>query len=225
MRKFTSLSLLLLAISFIVVNCTKEGPEGPAGATGPQGPAGATGATGATGTTGATGPQGPVGPAGPQGPAGTANVIYSAWTSFPLANWTDSTLFTIGLCKKVYMNAPSLTTSIMNSGVILVYIHYIGAPPIGPNLLPFFANSSNIMFGYVPTPNRMVLYNTNITGTGGVTVDPQIEFRYVLIPGVVSGGRGANSEIIAEINGHTYTETELKTMSYAEICSLLHLPQ
>lgn len=85
MRKVRFLSLLLLAIAFIMVNCTKEGPEGPQGPAGPQGATGATGPNGATGpagpagptgpqgATGATGPQGPAGPqgaTGPQGPAG-----------------------------------------------------------------------------------------------------------------------------------------------------------
>ena len=97
MRKLTSLSLLLLAISFIVVNCTKEGPQGPAGATGAQGPGGATGATGSLVV--------PVLLArkallvqGPQGPAGTANVIYSNW--FTIANWIDTTHRIARNCKK-----------------------------------------------------------------------------------------------------------------------------
>jgi ABC-type amino acid transport substrate-binding protein len=88
MRKFKSLSLLLLASAFILVNCTKEGPEGPAGATGAQGPAGATGGAGAAGATGATGPAGATGVAGP---AGSANVIYSAWVTSPYAS-RDTTI-------------------------------------------------------------------------------------------------------------------------------------
>ncbi len=112
MRKFKSLSLLLLASAFILVNCTKEGPEGPAGATGAQGPAGATGAAGAAGAAGATGPAGATGVAGP---AGTANVIYSAWVTSPVC---INELTTIdGTCHRVrHLDAPSLTSYHFKSG-------------------------------------------------------------------------------------------------------------
>jgi hypothetical protein len=216
---------LLLATAFIFVNCTKEGPEGPAGATGAQGPTGANGPAGAAGPQGLTGPAGPAGPAGPQGVAGTANVIYSSWTSFPAANWTDSTMFTIGLVKKVYMPAPSLSAAIINNGVSLVYIRFTGSPTFGPYILPWIANQSNLMFGFAPTLNRIVLYNTNLTGTAGLIVDPLVEFRYVLIPGGVAGGRGANTEKMAEIKGQLYTESQLIAMSYSQICSLLNIAQ
>src|SRR5690242_16273859 len=89
MRKFRLLTILLLAVAFIAVNCTKEGPEGPAGATGPQGPAGVQGPAGPAGP---AGPNGPAGPTGPQGPAGTANVIYSPWTDFVGATWSAATV-------------------------------------------------------------------------------------------------------------------------------------
>ena len=124
MRKFRLLSLLFLAISFIAVSCTKEGPEGPAGATGAQGPAGIGGTTGATGPAGATGPQGPVGPTGPQGPAGTANVIYSSWFTFATADWVDSAIVNVGSAKRAIRTAPGITSTVMNQGVILSYFAF-----------------------------------------------------------------------------------------------------
>ena len=104
MRKFRHLSSFLLAITFIVVNCTKEGPQGPAGAIG------------------ATGGTGPTGPVGPQGPAGTANVTYSAWYS---GTWKTLAIpgpdngFSIDTFIRA---APSVTQTIMDNGVVLGYM-------------------------------------------------------------------------------------------------------
>src|SRR6476620_8000639 len=116
MRKFRLLSLLLLALTFILVNCTKEGPEGPVGATGPQGPAGSNGTPGATGPTGPAGPTGPVGPQGPQGLPGTANVIYSSWFNFAPTDWADSSMVNLGTAKRAIKTAPSATQGVLDNG-------------------------------------------------------------------------------------------------------------
>ena len=198
MRKFRLLSLLFLAITFIAVSCTKEGPEGPAGATGPQGPTGANGANGPAGPTGPTGPQGPTGPVGPQGPAGpagTANVIYSSWFPILGTDWTGS-----GTANQSYtLTAPGVTQAIRDNGVVLVYVttfdFYLPAT-VGQILLRAYRPSSAF---------------TLIT----------INVRYVIIPGGVAGGRTIGKA--AEINGQVYTESQLKAMSYQQVCSLLKI--
>lgn len=237
MRKLTSLSLLLLAISFIVVSCTKEGPEGPAGATGAQGPAGSTGATGSTGAQGATGPQGPVGPQGPQGPAGTANVIYSAWTAITTTVATPDTAVTFeGNVTRAYVAAPSLSQAVLDNGVVVSYVRLAGSPSASAEVsLPWSfggAIAGNIFkLGYAPLLNKVCYYLANMTtGNNGSTavggpIGINAAVRYVIIPGAVAGGRGISSEKIAEINGHTYTETELKNMSYHDLCTLLRIPE
>ncbi|MEO7983302.1 MAG: hypothetical protein ABI688_04395, partial [Bacteroidota bacterium] len=167
MRKFRLLSLLLLAIAFIAINCTKEGPEGPAGATGPQGPPGLPGTNGGTG---ATGPAGPAGPTGSQGPAGTANVIYSAW--FTLTGWHDSTMLDVGLCKVDYKDAPGVTAAVISNGVVLSY----SAPSAASTFayaLPFTISSinPNILLSFRPSVGRMVYHNTAInSGSGGLAL-------------------------------------------------------
>src|SRR5262245_30672434 len=127
MRKLRSLFLSLLAISFITVSCTKEGPEGPVGAQGLQGPPGTPGATGAAGQTGAT---------GPQGPAGTANVIYSAWFNEP-ATWGDTTMASLnGIhARKFNAAAPSLTQAIIDQGIVICYAKWPNG--ITPVALPW----------------------------------------------------------------------------------------
>jgi len=228
MRKFRLLSLLLLALSFIIVNCTKEGPEGPAGATGAQGPAGIQGPAGPAGAVGPTGPAGPAGPAGPQGPAGTANVIYSAWTDFTAANW-GAAVNEFGKTVRNYAApAPGVTASIITTGVVLVYWRDIGLP--NPQQMPSISYNITqpvnqyLGFALLTGQIQIKFFNIDNTNDPGTFTGAGNSYRYILIPGSVAGGRGMN-EHVAEINGQTYSKTQLENMSYAQVCQLLHIAQ
>lgn len=229
MRKLSLLSLLAFAIVFIAASCTKEGPEGPAGANGAQGPTGATGPTGPTGPQGPTGPSGPTGPTGPQGPAGTANVIYSAWTTEP-ANWgADTSMLSLngGNAKRFIVAAPSLSQSILDQGVILCYFRggVTSNNPVALSYnipLPTAAPNNMETVDYRASLNKMtyifyILNNTSapITFTN---INSGGQFRYVLIPGVVSGGKSAG------VGGTNYSADQLRAMSYSQVCQALKLP-
>jgi hypothetical protein len=234
MRKFRLLSLLLLAFSFILVNCTKEGPEGPAGATGAQGPPGTNGGVGPAGPLGPPGPTGPAGPIGPTGPIGTANVIYSSWATVAAlvtANGPiiDSNFADFGLCKRWIRMAPSLTQTILDQGVVLSYWR-VGAPPSAIySTIPYqFPVGAQVYYlGSLATVQAgvgKIFYFTSIFGAGaGWSPNTAAESRYVFIPGGVAG-RGMNEKVVA-INGRTFTETELRDMPYADVCRLLRIPQ
>ncbi len=212
MRKFRLLSLLLVGLSFIIANCTKEGPAGPAGAYGPQGPAGTNGTAGSPGATGPQGATGPVGPQGPAGPAGTANVIYSAWTPFVAATWGPlTTIFTIPQ-RQYPITAPGVTTAVLDNGVVLVYIEFGGVPPAylcpfvegiaGPGGLQHMQNHNSV--------GLITLRFFNNTGAGDPgTFGPPNRYRYVIIPGGVLGGRGINPS----------------TMTYDEVCDMFRIPK
>ncbi|HUR66962.1 MAG TPA: hypothetical protein VMZ03_11500 [Chitinophagaceae bacterium] len=232
MRKFRLLSLLALAITLIAISCTKEGPEGPAGAQGAQGPQGGVGPAGpagAIGPTGPAGPVGPVGPAGPAGPAGSANVIYSAWINEPTSWGVDTFMSSInGNAKRFIVTAPSLSQAVLDQGIVLSYFRSsnIGNGTIS---LPwtFAIGTTPIQMDSRPALNKIVYFfwmpnNAAVAVPFGAIGAAQ--FRYVIIPGAVAGGRGI-SEKIADINGQTYTETQLKYMSYSQVCSLLRIPQ
>lgn len=222
MRKLRLLSILALATTFIVISCTKEGPEGPVGATGPQGP---TGATGGTGATGPTGPQGPAGPTGPQGPAGSANVIYSAWVTSPY-NSRDTTID--GTCCRVrHIDAPSLSASILNQGVMITYMR-VGS--IGPYLLPYTSDAGGATNQIEAIYNLQKILVTRKTfgscrfsaadpGTAPVLINlPQsLEYRYILIPGAISGGRTVG------VGGTNYTAEQIKAMPYEQVCRLFSI--
>jgi Collagen triple helix repeat (20 copies) len=214
MRNLKSLSLFLLAISFIIVNCTKEGPEGPVGAAGPQGPPGTPGAPGPAGTPGTPGTT------GPQGPAGTANVIYSAWFSLSgigVPNqWHDSTLFDIGSCAVAYHSAPGVTQAIIDNGVILAYHRSLPDIPVSP--LPTIEVQIYYL-GYRPVMGRMIFYETTLNPPYPGGISNGSEFRYVIIPGGVAGGRMVNDQATR------YTADQLKAMPYHDICKLLNIPE
>lgn len=216
MRKFRLLSLLLLAIAFIAVNCTKEGPEGPAGSTGAQGPTGLPGAAGPAGPAGPSGPAGPTGSTGATGPAGTANVIYSAW--FTSGVWTGSGTNYAYFDKA----APGVTAAIRDNGVILAYAR-LSADVTNIRPLPATTGlgASLIIWNFFST----AVGNLRFTVESTALVSPSAtnEFRYVIIPGSVLGGRGTSTEKMADIKGHLYSESQLKAMSYAQVCSLMNM--
>ncbi|HEY6063758.1 MAG TPA: hypothetical protein VIV35_09125 [Chitinophagaceae bacterium] len=225
MRKFRLLSLLALAITFIAVSCTKEGPEGPAGATGPQGPVGATGATGPAGPIGPVGPAGPTGATGPQGPPGTANVIYSSWAAVSTFTLIDTTLPDFSTVKRFIRTAPSLTQAIVDNGVVLSYCRVpVGGISLnGPNLMPYtFPGGSGTIYlmSQIPVASKIIYYTSimNASPASGWSPNPALEVRYVLIPGVVAGGRSAG------VGGTNYTAEQVRAMSYEQVAQIFHIP-
>ncbi len=206
MRKLRTLSLLLVAIAFISVSCTKEGPEGPVGATGAQGPAGT---------------PGPAGPAGPAGPG----VTYSAW--FLTGNgWVESDPTNPNFYGEVFhfnRAAPSLTQAVIDQGVVLCYMKG------DPNLVPPAVNNPfqlpytvGVGFGFVDlydfalsAGNIRFLYKSDFAWDA--TDLATISFRYITIPGTTAG-RGA----VATYAGHTIEE--IKAMPYEQVAALFNIP-
>lgn len=200
MRKnyISLLALLFSAITLFSIGCTKEGPEGPAGAQGPQGPPGSTGAAGTPGTPGTP---------GPAGPAGTANVIYSTWkTGVTFTAISGSPAFAGQIA------APGITQTILDQGVVLGYMKGASATVIWP--LPYTRPDDILIYAQAALGNWVIISEANLTGAN-------ISFRYVIIPGGVSGGRFMSG---AAINGTSYTAEELKKMSYEQVAKLFNIP-
>lgn len=222
MRKFQLLSLLAVAITFLAVSCTKEGPEGPAGATGAQGPVGPAGSQGIQGVPGPTGPAGPTGPTGPQGPAGTANVIYSSWAAQTTWNDTTFTFPSTGVVSRSIRTAPGITASMISQGVILSYWNATGNQIYSLPISIQAGTNSPLMLNCLYDLGKIIFYIAS-TGNGGTATGQTAagQFRYVLIPGGVAGGRTA--EKACEIKGRVYTESQLKSMPYQQVCALLNI--
>jgi hypothetical protein len=242
MRNLKPLFLLTLAITFLAVSCTKEGPEGPVGAAGPQGPAGA---NGTNGTNGSTGPQGPAGPTGPQGPAGNANVVSDTFT-LTNANWAWNSQYNFATATngtdswftRYYDRTyTGVSANILNTGAVLIYFTSTASGAItNPNqwtpldfsflsaFSQFYYNIryetfvGKVRLHYFYTPNGV---SGVIPATLSTDVIPNYKFKIVAIAGAI-GGRMASG---SESTYYGYTLAQLKAMSYHDICTLLNIPE
>lgn len=232
MRKLIYTASLLLSAAILFTACKGDaGPQGPQGVQGPAGPQGAQGVIGPTGPVGPQGPQGIQGPQGPQGPAGqNAQVIYSNWiaspTTFGAAGWFDTTISTIGQVSRANLPAPSVTQAILTQGLTLMYHTFSSTGTAGlattanAQPLPFSAKAGTdiIEINYRPAIGRMIVFIKNLSTTTGYGVLTNHFFRYVLIPGLVSGGRFTSGPAAG------YSVDQVKAMSYEQVAALFSIP-
>ena len=205
MRNSRFLSLSVFAFLFLAVSCTKEGPAGPQGTSGPQGPPGATGATGGTGAT------------GPAGQTGTANVIYSSWFAASTLTWADSTHTDLGTISRGNRAAPGVTATVLSNGVVLSYYR---SATTGTTTLPYtFGTTANLStYSSLISTGTITYFVANLSTGTATGVVPTGEFRYVIIPGGVSGGR------LMSGSAQGYTIDQLRSMSYERILDLFRIP-
>jgi hypothetical protein len=210
MRKFRLPSLLFLSILLIAVSCTKEGPEGPAGVAGLQGPPGVAG---------------PVGPAGPQGPMGQTNVTFSPWFATG-TGWTATGANVYGAQFLFDRASTVITQAIIDNGLVMGYIK---GEPNTPSLasqafqLPYLVGNG---FGFLDqyelvlnaAGNIRFLYKSDFPWTAAQLAP--VNFRYVVIPGSVAGGRG-NAGVTTYAG---YSAAQLKAMPYEQIAKLFNIP-
>jgi hypothetical protein len=172
---------------------------------------------------GDTGPQGNIGPAGP---TGSPNVIYSAWQTSPTAS-RDTTID--GTCMRIrHLSAPALDTAMIKRCVMMTYFR-VGS--IGPYQLPYISDAGGAMneVNCIYNVKKIFVYRHTFgscrftsasAGTEPVLINlPQsLEYRYVLIPGSIAGGRLLQADA-------TYDITALKKLTYAELIQKLDIPE
>jgi hypothetical protein len=74
-------------------------------------------------------------------------------------------------------------------------------------------------FGYVTEPGKMIYYYGNLDGTATTLVfNTNYQFRYVLIPGGVAGGKMMSGAAMG------YSVSELKAMSYEDLIKKFNIP-
>lgn len=162
--------------------------------------------------------EGPEGPTGPAGPAGSANVIYSGWYS--PEPWVAETIF--GIAERTFtMTTPALTQEIIDNGVVLVYMRFVGLNP-AINQLPVILADVDYSFLFRAQAGsiKVVYYNTASPTTDPGPIPSENLVRYVLIPG------GVLDELAAE-TGITYSRLveSVDSMSYQEVCRLFDIPE
>lgn len=162
--------------------------------------------------------EGPEGPRGPAGPAGSANVIYSDWYS--PETWVFATTF--GIAERSFTMTPaSLTQEIIDSGVVLVYMRFVGLNP-QINQLPITLADVRLSFIFRAQAGSIkALYwsTSNPTADPGVIPSENL-VRYVLIPGGVL-------EATAQMEGITSRQLigSLDSMPYREVCERFEIPE
>jgi hypothetical protein len=160
------------------------------------------------------------GATGPAGKDGNANVMYSSWKTSPYSS-RDTTID--GTCLRVrHLDAPELTTALLDSCVMLTYMR-IGS--IGPYALPYTSDAGGAtnMVNAIYMNGKILVYrhtfNTcrftslvtpDFTGQPVMINIPQsLEYRYVIIPG----------------STHLRLKKPLNQMTYDEICAKYNIPK
>jgi len=162
--------------------------------------------------------EGPEGPAGPAGPAGTANVIYSEW--FSPDPWVLQETF--GVSERSFtMTTSALTQEIIDYGVVLVYMRFVGFNP-EINQLPVTLEDVNYHFLFRAQAGSIqaVYYSITDPATDPGVIPSYNQVRYVLIPGGVLDAVAAGA-------GITYSKLadSFDSMGYAEVCELFDIPE
>jgi len=200
-------SVLAVTLLTILGSCSSE--DGQDGAIGPQGTQGEQGSQGPQGEQGSQGEQGDQ---GEQGETGTANVIYSDWIDSEF----DNNIIATG--SGFDIDAPDLTSDIINEGVVLVFgrnLPGLSSPDIFQ--LPFITNSNFYSFR-VEDAEVLRITIASIDGTSIGT--PFFEdYRYVIIP----GGRPASGDGPGGIG--TTREVDYTKMTYEEIIDLFGIEE
>ena len=175
---------------------------------------------------------------GPQGPAGTANVIYSAWVKKAAfsSNYADTSLPDYaGTVKRAILSAPSISSAIIDNGIVISFVRVVVTGTNGPNMLPYiFTPNPGYLYkiGMAPAVGKIIYYTENLTANPVVGWIPSsdMEYRYVVIPGGTTVRKAENTatyrrgaEKAATINGRVYSESQLRVMPYNEICALLNI--
>jgi hypothetical protein len=192
MKKIVMSLSVLTAFFILLAGC--KGDAGPAGATGTTGPTGPTGATGAT---------------------GTANVIYSNWITVTNSEWSNTGQLATSHNKD--LTAPGVTTAIVNQGVVLVYMYF--DTPNQIRLLPWFDGTFLISHFVEYVQVGIIRVGTRrFDNAAFINNYAPIYYRYILIPGGVSGGRYTSGQLAG------YTVDQVKSMDYKQVIELLSIP-
>jgi hypothetical protein len=165
--KTCSITKLLFAITLLFVAC-KKGDAGPAGPPGPQ---------------------------GPKGDSATANIIYSSWLDVAYGADTihvGSFVDTIGFYAIV--PATKLTSAIISGGEIKVYMNLGTAAAPNVVALPYNDVYSEARVTPQFQVQKINLYANTNASTVTISGSKYLQYRYILVPGVVPARQSAQPD-------------------------------
>ncbi len=178
-------------LSAVIYGCTKEGPTGPAGADGAD---------------------------GADGQDGTANVIYSSWTYFSSSDWSELTN-DYGKYVRIYSTtSDDITQSVIDSGLVMVYVKFVGATSPMPLPLSMCITKSSLQhlnFRLSTSTLKIVFFDIEDNDDPG-TFSGTNSYRYIIIPG------GVQATLTKSLRRE---EIDYNQMDYSELCKLLNIPE
>lgn len=141
------------------------------------------------------------GAVGPKGKDGNANVIYSKW--MVAKNFTDSVSDNTNV-KVGHISAPLITDSVLNNGVVIVYMNY-GA---GPFQLPYtsFAGGKASTISFWIKPGKLMPYRFTHDNSNSVSLSTSLQYRYIIVPANMNADSVAASGRIAAKDYPDYEE-------------------
>jgi hypothetical protein len=128
-------------------------------------------------------------------------------------------MINLATVRRAIRTTASITAAIVDNGVVMAYFS-TAVPAVSAYPLPFITNGTPALnISYLIAPGKIIYYAGVVqTGGGGVTVPAGYGFRYIIIPGTISGGRMTSGP------AKGYTKSELKKMSYEEVARKFNIP-
>jgi hypothetical protein len=159
------------------------------------------------------------GDTGPAGPAGPTNAIYSEWYS--PETWRAEINFDVHY-RAYNMAAPSLTQEIVDQGVVLVYMRFVGSNPAILQLPLAFGEYPGYSFSYEAQADsvKAKYYQPADPSSFPEVIQIWNQVRYVLIP----GSEAAIAKAIDETS-REHWRADLHAMSYADVCRKYDIPE
>ena len=141
---------------------------------------------------------------GPQGPAGRdATVYYSEWFSPSGWSGTNGDWYFIA-------SAPDLTADVVENGVVLAYCWLAGdiydASTVRP--LPAYAIGAN--WSYLISNYSSIEFTSDMIAIPSTTH----KFRFIAIPGTITALKSTSPNV-----------SDLKKMSYRDVCKMFNIPE
>lgn len=205
---FLKYLVFVLILGFGISSCTgDEGPPGPAGINGTNGSDGTDGTNGTNGTDGADGTNGTDGTDGTDG--ANSNIYYSNWLTptWNAQTGSDGTKYRVGI-----ITANTLTQSILDRGIVLVYLKTSSGP-----IIQIPVNSGGVDFQVI-FDLREIIINYHLTDSPYVTpgaLNSSNKIRYILVPGTILASKASKSkqDLLDEL------KTKVDVSNYLEVCS------
>jgi hypothetical protein len=114
--------------------------------------------------------------------------------------------------------APGVTAAVVDNGVVMSY-YRASSTGAATELPTLFGTTANLVqYATLLRAGNITYFVANLTTGSASGVVPPGEFRYVIIPGSVAGGRMISGGAAG------YSIAQLQRMPYEQVASVLHLP-